>query len=70
MLRIYAYQCGQKMKSIFLETTYFSGMVCPVGVLAPAKMHMSDFRLSVLYALGISRVPYYKLRNMSVFILV
>ena len=35
---IHAYQRGQKMKSIFLETTYFSDMVCPVGVLAPAKM--------------------------------
>jgi hypothetical protein len=31
-------QCGQKMKSISLETPYFSGMVCPVGVLAPAKI--------------------------------
>jgi hypothetical protein len=29
---------GQKMNSIFLETPYFSGMVCPVGVLAPAKI--------------------------------
>jgi hypothetical protein len=34
---IHAYQCGQKMKSNSLETPYFSGMVCPVGVLAPAK---------------------------------
>jgi hypothetical protein len=25
MLPIHAYQCGQKMKLIFLETTYFSG---------------------------------------------
>ena len=43
MLPIHAYQCGQKMKSIYLETTYFSGMVCPVGVWLPPKC-MSCFR--------------------------
>jgi hypothetical protein len=40
---IHAYQCGKKVKSIFLETTYFSGMVCPVGVLAPTKTHYAWF---------------------------
>jgi hypothetical protein len=36
-------QGEKKVKSIFLETTYFSGMVCPVGVLAPAKTPNSWF---------------------------
>jgi hypothetical protein len=31
-------QCGQKIKLISLKTPYFSGMACPVGVLAPAKI--------------------------------
>jgi hypothetical protein len=39
----HAYQCGKKVKSIFLKTTYFSGMVYPVGVLAPAKTHYAWF---------------------------
>jgi hypothetical protein len=42
---IHAYQCGQKIKLIFLETTYFSGMVCLVRVLAPAKSTIAPFRL-------------------------
>jgi hypothetical protein len=41
---IHAYQCVQKIKLIFLETTYFSGMVCPVGLFFFAKMYLSGFR--------------------------
>jgi hypothetical protein len=47
----HACQFGQKNKLIFLKTTYFSGMVCPVGVLAPAKMYMPCFRfISLIFA--------------------
>jgi hypothetical protein len=50
---IHAYQCGQKIKLISLETTYFSGMVCPVRVLAPAKSTIAPFRLISLICVQI-----------------
>ena len=52
---IHAYQCVQKMKLIFLETIYFSGMVCPVRALAPAKSTIAPLRLMSHISLSVCR---------------
>jgi hypothetical protein len=33
-----AYQCGKKLKSIYLETTFFSATVCPTRVLCSRQI--------------------------------
>ncbi len=47
-----AYQCGQNLKSLYLEPTTFSATVCPARVFVPAKCKTRCFRfISLIYLL-------------------